>query len=96
MKKYEKPALMVLSLSGNDQLCGSCAGGTLLSENPDTAAWLMRLFEIPDKSGDGPSRDDFAGVFGKSEDQCADQFPPIDSYCKFTSADEGVQMIAWS
>ena len=94
MKNYEKPALMVLSLSGNEQLCGTCAdkGGQLLSHDPGLAGWLMQKFPITDKTGNGPSRDDFAGVFGDVDTQCTGV--KIDNYCKFQST--GEMLVAWS
>ena len=91
MKTYEKPKLMFLSLDGNDQLCGSCADGKPLHKDPDLAQVMMELYKIPDRTGDGPSRDDFIGLFGNSEEQCTDK---LDNYCKFTSTEQ--VLIAWS
>ena len=91
MKKYEKPVLMAVSVSGNDQLCGSCSdkGAHELHSDLDLAEMLMDFFEFGDKS-DGISKKDFEGVFG-TEAQCTQV--QIESYCKFTSTGT---MVAWS
>ena len=92
MKTYEKPRLMFLALSGNDQLCGSCADGLPLNNDPDLAEAMMDQFQISDLTGNGPSRDDFIGLFGNTEDQCSNK---LDNYCKFTSTGPN-PLIAWS
>lgn len=94
MKVYEKPKLMALSLSGNDQLCGSCreAGATTLLYQhalyPEIAAigntldWLIG-------DGDGKiERADVSNVFGTNEG-CR---KVCESYCKFL----GASTVAWS
>ena len=93
MKTYEKPRLMALSLSGNDQLCGSCAGGTTLHNDHALAEFLMNKFGFGD-STDGVQKEDFAGVFGTSEHQCTTK--EINNYCKFSAVDSGSPVIAWS
>ena len=92
MKTYEKPRLMFLSLSGNDRLCGDCANGNVLYQNPDMAALMMDMYQIPDRTGNGPSRDDFVGLFGNTELECSNK---LDGYCKFSSTAERA-IIAWS
>ena len=93
MKKYEKPVLTAITLSGNDQLCGSCAGGTTLFDKPALAQWILM------KGGYGLGDDgvvdgkDFIGLFGNSETECSKK---IESYCKFTSANSDLDMVAWS
>lgn len=97
MKTYEKPRLMALSLSGNDQLCGTCAekNGILLKDQLGLAEVLISMSNgrFGDLS-DGISADDFVGVFGQESDCHADK--RIDSYCKFSSGDNGQFVIAWS
>ena len=92
MKTYEKPRLMALSLSGNEQLCGSCAdkGAHTLHDDSSLAGELMDFFEFGNKN-DGIGKDDFAGVFG-NEVQCTQV--QIENYCKFTST--GTALVAWS
>ena len=95
MKKYEKPVLTAITLSGNDQLCGSCADkkGYVLVENQDIAKQLMYWFHFGDLS-DGVGADDFIGVFGNAETDCSKI--KIENYCKFNAVDNGKIPIAWS
>ena len=90
-KTYEKPRLMALSLSGNDQLCGTCAdnNGLLLKDHPEQAMAMMKFYSFGNMA-DGADRGDFAGVFGP-ESQCSSR--QIDDYCKFTSSGT---LVAWS
>lgn len=91
MKKYEKPMLMAVSVSGNDQLCGSCSdqGRTPLYNNEELK---NNLLLYADKNGDGElSRDEASMLFGL-EDNCK---RPLDGYCKFTSTGS-VTLVAWS
>lgn len=78
MKKYQKPAMLELSITANDQLCGGCEIGTrndpryrdldlILGYNKDGVFTKEEAEEI--------------GMFGKDED-CEN---PYDLYCKFTS-----------
>ena len=94
MKTYEAPKLIAISLTGNEQLCGTCAdkGAHLLKDDLSFAQFLMEFFGIADKGNPGPDRNDFVGVFGESESQCTTR--QIDSYCKFTST--GSALVAWS
>ena len=91
MKKYEKPCLTAISISGNDQLCGSCAGGKTLVDNPTLAEGLLSKL-YPSKVNDGIQADDFKGMFGATE-SCQDI---IIGYCKFNSQDNGKPLVAWS
>ena len=91
MKTYEKPRLMALSLSGNDQLCGSCTdqGGTPLYKDP--TGFIAQ--NIDDAAGDGDgilTRAEVENLFS-SEDGCKDTRCEI--YCKFTSSGG---LVAWS
>lgn len=93
MKKYEKPCLTAISLSGNNQLCGSCTakGGIPLEQDTALADFLLRFWGLGD--GDGVAeRSDFENVFGESEKGCADV---VSGYCKFTST-SGDSLVAWS
>ena len=92
MKKYEKPKLMALSLSSNDRLCGDCSdkgASNLLVEDKDLALefdWLVG-------NGNGiAERADVSGLFGTSE--ACDKV--MIGYCKFTAAESGDKMVAWS
>lgn len=90
-KTYEKPKLIALSLSGNNRLCGDCAGKATLIDN-DTLANAILWAAGRDAGFDkvpGLSKGDFAGLFGQ-EDQC--KGGQIEAYCKFTS----VTQVAWS
>ena len=90
MKKYEKPMLMAVSVSGNDQLCGSCAddGKDPLYKNPTgpEASLIDRV--IGNKDGT-LTRDEAIAAFGPGEN-CSKE---INQYCKFTST--GIT-VAWS
>lgn len=92
MKTYEKPRLMFLSLSGNDQLCGSCSdsGGNTIYDNE---VIKNELLLAGDKNGDGElSREEAAFLFGLSPaDGCANK---VGMYCKFQSV--GNMLVAWS
>ena len=90
-KTYEKPKLIALSLSGNNRLCGDCAGKITLSDNPSIADAILMLAGRNDESDGVPglSKGDFEGLFGQ-EDQC--KGARIEAYCKFTS----VNQVAWS
>lgn len=90
-KTYEKPKLIALSLSGNNLLCGSCAGKVTLYDN-STLAQLVLMAAGRNSDYDritGISRGDFEGLFG-TEESCG---TPIEAYCKFTSTGE---QVAWS
>lgn len=93
MKKYEKPSLTAISLSGNDQLCGSCADQNRLvlmdPKNKDVA--LDLLWMTGEGNGDDIiERSDFKNLFG-ANDGCVKE---IADYCKFTST--GTHLVAWS
>ena len=96
MKKYEKPLLTAVSVSGNDQLCGSCSDEAakqnktpeLLYKDPNSAlAWQIDFI-----SGDGVkplTRQEASNAFGTGE-ACKDT---VTQYCKFTSTGS---LVAWS
>lgn len=90
MKTYEKPKLIALSLSGNNRLCGDCAGKTTLWNN-QTLSESVLLVVGRDENYDGESgisKGDFVGLFGMG-DECTQG---LEAYCKFTS----MQQVAWS
>lgn len=90
MKKYEKPTLTVLSLTGNEQLCGSCSddGASILLNN-DKSGMAEALSQLVGDYEGPLTRDELAGVFGTGETGCGH---PVDMYCKFT----GALTVAWS
>ena len=81
MKIYEKPKLMVLSISANDALCTGCSIRTR-----GDAQW-----SIFDPSGDGLLTKDEAnsvGLFGSNEDDLGSACSAVvDGYCKFNGTD---------
>lgn len=90
MKTYEKPKLIALSLSGNNRLCGDCAGKTTLWNNQtlsQSVLWVAGRDENYDNES-GITKGDFEGLFG-TNDGCDKE---LDTYCKFTS----MQQVAWS
>ena len=100
MKNYEKPRLMFLSLSGNDQLCGSCADmmvkypdkqGILLGQDP-TGELAQNIDMMIGNRDRVLSREEGLMAFGADE-SCARQ---INGYCKFTAMDLGQKVAAWS
>ena len=96
MKKYEKPQLMFLSLSGNDQLCGTCSDNhrMTINDNPIYQELILDARPEIDEDHDGIlDRDEFHNCFGTTEKECADTDHHIDNYCKFTS---NTTLVAWS
>lgn len=87
MKEYKKPAMLALSISANDRLCGGCQLGT--RNNP----YFIDLDgTFGDKNGVF-TRDEAAaiGMFGSTENEC---FNPYEGYCKFTATqDEGLPSV---
>lgn len=77
MKEYKKPAMLALSISANDQLCGGCQIGT--RNNPE----YMDIASVIGNGDDLLTEEEAkeAGMFGTAEG-CAN---PYDKYCKFTS-----------
>lgn len=79
MKTYVKPAMMALSISANDQLCGGCDIGTRGN---------LHYKDLDDKFGDGDGtlteqEAKNHGLFGTLED--CDM--GVENYCKFTAND---------
>lgn len=88
MKEYTKPAMMALSISANDMLCGC---GDPLKDS----GFNENLLKWYDRNSDGRLDDkDFdLGTFGAERecDQTPDDFA---MYCKFTANDG--KAIFWS
>lgn len=83
MKTYEKPKLMVLSISANDALCSTCTLKTRIEG--DVSGTLLDLVG-GDKNGNGIfDRGDTENYFASTE-ACQDQLN-VTGYCKFTTAD---------
>ena len=96
MKKYEKPVLMALSLSGNEQLCGECASkgaAFLVKDNTAPFEYVASLFGDQDtvverSDFDNTHLGNTKNIFGLPEN-C--EFT-TGVHCKFTS----IEVIAWS
>ena len=89
MTKYEKPMMTVLSLTGNEQLCGSCRdnNASILLVNDQTG--LADQLDWLAGNGDGTlTRSEAMAMFG-SGDECS---RVVDAYCKYT----GATTVAWS
>lgn len=84
MKAYQKPTMLVLSISANDMLCGNC---TLPTRN--NMDWLLVLdgiqnIRVKDTNNDGAISEDETNLFASGEKGCEYEY---EGYCKFTSAD---------
>lgn len=76
MKEYKKPAMMALSLSANDMLCGDCNVKTRFTDDPFIKKWT----EDFGAGGNVPGvLDPGDNVFGAGED-CSIE---LDTYCKY-------------
>ena len=87
MKTYQKPIMIALSLTGNEQLCGSCVDASIKLYNDKTGVAEL-LGKIIGNADGKLTRAEAAQLFSSSESCVA----PTEVYCKFTSA----QTIAWS
>ena len=77
MKEYKKPAMMALSLSANDMLCGDCNVKTRFTEDP----FILKLAAEWGKGGNIPDiLDPGDNVFGTGETGCSIE---LDTYCKY-------------
>lgn len=82
MKTYQKPALLALSLSANDMLCGGCSFSTRFDNDPFLNL-ILSSFDNWDSNDNGVfDAEDAAalGLFGSGE-SCN---TPVDNYCKYT------------
>lgn len=95
MKTYQKPIMIALSLTGNEQLCGTCAkeGGYLLMNDKTLAEWLLTGMGLGLGDNGIADRSDFNQVFGTGESGCT---TALNGYCKFTNNDDGSRLVAWS
>lgn len=88
MKAYVKPAMMALSISANDQLCGSCTFST--RENQDK--FLIYLGDSVAKwndDGDEILEPGESAIFGHGED-CDLEYV---GYCKHAAVKTGSQQV---
>ena len=85
MKKYQKPAMLALSLSANDNLCGTCSYST--RENKDSLYVVGLIPEVDwvDGNNDGVIGPGESNLFANQLDTCVIDYG---EYCKFTAADE--------
>lgn len=85
MKEYKKPAMMALSISANDLLCG-CDVKTRDTNDP----FIQNLNKLWGAGGnDDGILDPDDKVFGSIEEQC-DEDRILEGYCKFGV--EGMQL----
>lgn len=93
MKDYQKPAMLVLSLSANDMLCGGAC-----EVKTRTDGEFKDLINAPfanwnDANGNGYfDKGDSASIFS-SGDGCTISNPDFIKYCKFNGADEGLPQL---
>ena len=85
MKNYQKPAMLVLSISANDALCAcSIKPGSGLFDD------LIGDWGIQDVNMDGKiSKADFADgyYFTRAEESCGEPYKvEVTEYCKFTGS----------
>ncbi len=87
MKAYAKPAMMALSISANDMLCGSCTAKT--REDPELNTELQYLLRDrwTDTNKDSiVQENEAATLFGLNEDcQCS-----YKDYCKYNGAQTSI------
>ena len=77
MKAYVKPAMTALSISANDQLCGSCTFST--RENKDIFSIYLNIPKAEwNDDGDGILEPGESAIFGPGED-CHFEY---EGYCK--------------
>ena len=82
MNIYEKPRLMVLSISANDALCGNCTAKT--RENNDITALLNGLGIYDTDQNGAINSYETGSYFADNEADCSDKVG-FDLYCKFTT-----------
>lgn len=83
MKAYVKPAMMALSISANDMLCGSCTAKTREdSDLNEGLKWFLGT-DWNDKNSDNIVQDGETSVLFDFEDSCS---RPYNGYCKYAGA----------
>ena len=91
MKVYQKPAMLVLSISANDMLCGNCTAKTRIDKDLNSA--LQAFFNVKggwtDENGDGIVGDGETNLFDDTA-SCGSYY---EGYCKFTGAENGLQQL---
>ena len=91
MKTYQKPVMIALTLTGNEQLCGSCAKPLRPDLDKESLNSILDFFTpIPDGK---LTKEEFSKLFGS--DEGCDRNYIVDGYCKFSSNDIGI-IVAWS
>lgn len=88
MKTYVKPAMMALSISANDMLCGNCTKPTR-----NDMDWILALdglnlgkgeIWVKDNNNDGAISESETNLFAAGDD-CQVTY---ENYCKFSGADD--------
>lgn len=88
MKAYAKPAMMALSISANDQLCGSCTFST--RENQDKFLIYLDTPEAKwEDDGDRILEPKESAIFGLGED-CTFEY---EGYCKHKAVENGLSQV---
>lgn len=77
MKTYEKPRLAVISLAGNERLCGDCSSDFIAWENSDLVNDIIGDWGTPSFN----STESCEGDWGIYEG--------IELYCKFNAVNDG-------
>ncbi len=81
MKLYEKPRLMVLSISANDMLCSGCSICT-------RGDYYWDPFDLNHDGVLTHAEATSQGLFGSSDGENSDSCSvPVDGYCKFNGTD---------
>ena len=93
MKAYQKPAMLVLSLSANDMLCsGTCTVKTKTdAEFKDFINSPLSGWQDNNKNGYFDSGD--SANYFSSGDGCGSSDVEYIKYCKFSGADEGLTQL---
>ena len=82
MKTYEKPKLMVLSISANDALCGTCFTAARFS--PEDQSLLDKYYG----NNDGTLTDnELNAMFADADKTCSNKVD-YQGYCKFTGTNQ--------
>lgn len=87
MKAYVKPAMMALSISANDMLCGSCTAKTREDSELNAELQLFLSNHWTDTNNDNIVQENEAtALFGLNEDcQCS-----YKDYCKYNGAQTSI------
>ncbi len=90
MKVYQKPAMLVLSISANDMLCSS--GCTVQTRhNKEISLALEAYFNVPNSDGFF-TREEAGEAFASSADSCTSMVE-YQNYCKFNASQQGMQQL---